>query len=224
MEKVLAIFAYLANLILPDSWAYIFARLVSTKDELPQGDNRKTLIIPVAHGTTGAGLTNGSVATAWRVYELQSQFPASAVVFGSFRGGKTELEKRLKMEIMNGIDVRYYGTAMSTIDEPVGVLGVIGDEKFDRVIFVTDEAHSYRGGKIIFKTFFPDTPLYVAVIPLQAAVDPGSLMENYWNPWKALIFQVAPTPLYWWWARMGPEYLATKAHFHQPIATDRGGE
>lgn len=214
----------MANLLLPDSWAYRLAEMVSTNDELPLGgDNRKTLIVPVAHGTTEVGLTSGSVATAWRVYQLLRQFPKSTVVFGGFRGGKPELERKLKIEIMRGTDVRYYGTAMSTIDEPVGVLEVIGDEKFDRVIFVTDEAHSYRGGRIIFKTFFPHTPLYVAVVPLKAAVDPRSLMENYWNPWKALIFQVAPTPLYWWWARKGPEYLATKAHFHQPIA-DRGGE
>lgn len=218
VEKILAILAYVANLM-PDSWAYALARLVSTKDKLPPSDNLRTLIVPVAHGTTKTGLTLGSMATSRRVYKLLDQFPNSAVVFGSFRGGIVDLEKRLKRATFGHTDVRHYGDAMSTIDEPVGVLRVIGNEKFDRVIFITDESHSYRGGKVIFKTFFPGIPLYVDVIPLKAAVDPESLMENYWNPWKALIFQVLPTPMYWWWSRKGPEYLATKAHFHQPIAT-----
>ena len=207
----------MANLFLPDSWAYALAHVVAANDPLPPGNNKKTLIVPVAHGTTKNRLTCGSFNVCSRVKELLVRFPNSTVVFGSFAGSNIELERKLKLEMLASTNVHHYGSAMSTIDEPVGVLRLIGDADFEQVIFVTDEAHSYRGGRIIFTTFFPHMSVYVVAIPLILAVDPGSLMENYWNPWKALVYQVLPTPLYCWWARKGPLHLMTKASFHQPV-------
>lgn len=218
MEKILWIIAYVANLILPDSWAYALAHMVAANDPLPPDNNKKTLIVPVAHGTTKNRLTCGSFNVCSRVNQLLKQFPNSIVVFGSFAGSNIEMEKKLKLEMLASANVHHYGSAMSTIDEPVGVLRLIGDVDFKQVIFLTDEAHSYRGGRIIFTTFFLHTSVYVVAIPLILAVDPGSLMENYRNPWKALVYQVLPTPIYWWWARKGPLYLITKADFHQPVA------
>lgn len=218
MIKILTLIAYLADLILPDSLAYSLAALVSTKDKLPEGDGKRTLIIPVAHGATGARLTKGGKAVAYKVRRLLINHPQSVIAFGSFTGGDQELEKREKSKLFGTADSRYYGGVTSTIDEPVGALKVTSGEKFERIIVVTDEAHSFRGGRIIFPTFFPDTPVIVSVVPLRATIDPESPMETYHNPWKALIFQVLPTPMYWWWSRKGYDYLASKAGFHQPIS------
>lgn len=216
--KILAITAYLANLLLPDSLAYWLSSLVSTKDMMPADDGKRTLIIPVAHGATQDRLTKGAEATATTVRQLLNYYTNSVVAFGSFTGGNEEFERRRKYNIFGSGDIRYYGGATSTIDEPLGALMVTEGEKFERVILVTDEAHSLRGGRVIFPTFFPGIPVIVCVVPLRAAVDPESPMETYHNPWKALIFQVLPTPIYWWWARKGAGCLTSKAGFHQPIA------
>lgn len=217
MIKILAIIARIADL-LPDNLAYWLAHLVATRDELPPGDTRRTLIVPVAHGATGTRLTRGAEATARKVAQLAVVYPNSIVAFGSFTGGNERLETELKKKAFCNADSRHYGGATSTIDEPLGAIRVTPGESFERVIVVTDEAHSFRGGKIIFPAFFPDVPVMVSLVPLRATIDPESPMETYHNPWKALIFQVLPTPIYWWWARKGPEYLASKAGFHQPIA------
>lgn len=215
MVFLLTFFADILNAILPSSLALWLARKWAVNDLLPEEAH---VIVPAAHGAKDKP-TNGAISVTVEVVELRCKYPKAFVAWGTYgESPNPEVEWKYKRQYFG--EQLHYGDVMVSIEECLGVKEVL-PITFDKpgvvMIFVTDEAHSRRF-KLICKTFFPKADVRVISVPLWTAIDPSSPMGTYHNAWRALILQAAPTPLYWWWARKGPRYLATKKNFGQPVA------
>jgi hypothetical protein len=218
MIAVLRLIAQLCDLFLPESMALWLAKKWAVNDALPKTID---LVVPVAPGSTTRRITTGSFMVASEALGIGLDCGAN-IVFGSFAGNKDPDVERTVRDIMFQLMRKVYvGRVWSTVEECVAVKKAVGNSAHQNIVIITDEAHSRRC-RMIWRTIFPESKIYIAVVPLVDCVDAESPMETYHSVWKAFVFQVVPTPVFWWWCRKGPDYLATKAAgYHQPVCMTR---
>lgn len=178
------------------------------------------LIVMVSHGATATKPTDGAITVAELSSIFASRFFYTPVYFGVFtESPKPEIEEIFKKGMVpRAICV---GTVISTIEECLKIkeafLSTAGSLP-KNILVVTDQAHSRRA-YLVWKTFFPESTIYMATIRLEKAVDKESPMRSYHYAWTALLFQAAPTFPFWILAKCGPNIMKLFAKIlHQPVA------
>jgi len=176
------------------------------------------LIAMVSHGATNHGVTTGAKTVTKMGCTIAENYPAALIFFGAFTESPIpEIEMDYKLARIP--HAHYVGTVISTIEECAKIQSSLPEGFTPKtIVVVTDEAHSRRA-RIVWKTFFPNSKIYIVSMALEAGLDDDSPSWAYHAGWSALLFQAAPTPYFWYLGLRGLEYMNTKAtSLHQPVA------
>ena len=179
-------------------------------------------VVMVAHGATKTKLTNGAIAVTAASSSLKNIviFNFTDVYFGFFdQEPNWQVEMNLKKKYFPY--AQKIGKVLNTIGECQAFKrNYIKSPKVPKnILVITDEAHSRRC-KIVWKTFFPDSKIYIITVPIEDCVDPESPMETYHKLWKILWNQAWPTPIFWFCSLFGEKGLMLLNKYHQPITED----
>lgn len=190
------------------------ARLWSV-DESPLLPEKVDLVALVSIGSAKTRLSRGATSTIAKTLELLNKYPEANVVFGAFAGNSPNSisEEDTKRQIFG--DRGFAGRVWTTISECLAYKEAFTEAK--SVAFVTEEAHSRRA-RIVWNCLWPEARVYIVSVKLSDAVDSDADMGTYHNPWKALILQAGPTPIYKIAAMIGPAVLKLLDGIHQPTS------
>lgn len=192
------------------------ADLWAVNDPLP--DTEVDLVVGVAHGCTENRLTRGagSVSRLIDISLAMDRFKNSLVAYGAFAGSiNPEVERFWKGKIFPDNSI-FIGNVWSTTEECRHVKEHIGNWVPGTIVVVTDQAHSRRC-KLIWKTFFPKSNIYVFSVPIGEVVDTGSPMKSYHSTGSILWNQAWPIVIQWPVAKIfGVWGLLRLESFHQP--------
>lgn len=174
------------------------------------------LIALVSIGSAKARLSRGAIATVTKTLELLKKHPEARVVFGAFAGNSQNSisEENAKRQIF-GDRGFFAGEVWTTISECLAYRAAFPEAK--SVAFVTEEAHSRRA-RIVWKCLWPEAKVYIVSVKLSETIDTESDMGTYHHPWKALILQSGPTPIYKIAAIFGQATLKLLGGIHQPTS------
>lgn len=141
------------------------------------------LIAVVSYGATGNRLTKGAEAIVKKAFALYKNHPEALAAYGAFTlSPDPKVEERIKRQIFpNGI---FAGTVISTIEECQKIKAALptgfGPKK---VVVVTGTCHS-RTARLVWKTYFPNSQIFLVTIPAYEEIDPENPMKFLRSSWK----------------------------------------
>lgn len=174
------------------------------------------LIALVSIGSAKTRLSRGATSTISKTLELLKKYPEAKVVFGSFAGNsENSISEESEKAKIFGDRGFYAGRVWTTISECLAYKAAF--PKARNVIFVTEEAHSRRA-RIVWNCLWPEAKIYIVSVSLSETIDSSADMGTYHNPWKTMILQAGPTPIYKVATMLGQSTLKLLGGIHQPTS------